>query len=168
MVHRKRNSKKMALSGLLTAVTVLLLYFAVILPFHVLFFTFLSSFPIVLLYRRSQLSTALLFFMTTGLLSFILFPHPRLLPYVLFFGHYGLAKVYLEEKGGRYAIFLKILYFNLSLLIGWFFFRLLLLPFMPTISPPLLLLFLQFFFLIYDYSFTAALSFFTSRIERVI
>lgn len=168
MAQKKEVSKRAAYAGLFAALTLLLLYFAVILPFHVLFFTFLSSFPMALLYRRSQLSTALLFFVTTALLSLILFPHPRLLPYLLFFGHYGLAKVYFEERGGKRSFFFKILYFNLSLFLGWVFLRPLLLPLMPTIRPLLLLLSLQIFFLLYDYTFTRALSLIHSRLKGAL
>lgn len=167
-MKRENESKRVALSGLLAAVTILFLYLAVILPFHLFFFTFLSSFSIALLYQYSHGSKGILFFMCTVLLSLFLFPHPRLIPYLLFFGHYGLAKIYLEERGGRYLVLFKLLYFNLFLILGLTLLRSLLLPFLPTISLSLLILILQPCFLLYDYFFSRALRLSALRLEGVL
>lgn len=165
MDNKKTPSYFLTLSGFLAAVTIILLYLAVLLPFHAFFFIFVSSFPMGILYRRTHLLWGLIFFVTTALLSLILFPLPRLFPYLFFFGHYGLAKLYWEERGGKYSLILKLLYFNLFLLLGVTLFRTFFAPFLPPFSPVLFSVSLQLPFLLYDYLFTRVLFFLETRLD---
>lgn len=154
----------LVLSALLASLILILLYFAIIVPFHSLFFTFLSSFPIAILVYRTHLPAGLLLFICTALLSLILFPHPRLAPYLLFFGHYGLCKIYLEKHFQKYSLLLKLLYSNFFFLLGLTLFSALLLPYSPPFSKGILILLFQPFFIIYDYSFSKTLSLLGPRI----
>lgn len=163
MDRKPFHLRELAVGGVLAAVTVILLYLAVIIPYHNFFFTMLSSLPVVIMYYQAGLRRALLFFITTVILTLFLFPHPRLVPYIIFFGYYGLVKVFSEEKGGWLgAILLKFFSFNLSLLLMFFLSHL----FFPSLKPQLshlwLVALLQPAFLLYDYLFTRLLSFFKS------
>lgn len=155
----------LTLSGILAGVTIILLYLAVILPFHTFFFSFLGSFPLLILYPRTHPRWSLLFFVTTALLSLLLFAHPRLLPYLLFLGPYTLFRGYIGERREGMVLIYKFLFFNALLVLGLTLLRSYLLPLLPPFPLPFLFLLLQILFLLYDFLLTQAVQLLEARMD---
>jgi hypothetical protein len=86
-----KDAKTVALGGILTAVNLLLVYLASLLPTGRLFLLFAVAFlPQVLLYKR-RVAAAVISYAATVLLSFLLISNPFYpLAYLLFFGLFPL------------------------------------------------------------------------------
>lgn len=115
MKDKSLNTKKIALNGILGALAVLSLLLATILPTNRLSFYALSSFFISVAIIESGIKAGWLFYAATCLLSLIIVPEKLgLVPYVIFFGIYGIVKYYIEKLNKltiEYA--LKFMYFNI-------------------------------------------------------
>lgn len=115
MKNNSLNSKKIALNGILGALAVVSLLLAAIIPTNTLSFYALSSFFISVVIVENGIRAGWLFFVATSLLSLIVVPEKlALVPYVVFFGIYGIVKFYIE-KLNKLALeyVLKFIYFNL-------------------------------------------------------
>lgn len=106
------SSKNIALGGILTALTLVLLYLTLLIPTNTLTLLTLASFMVPVALIRANLKTALLVYSTSSLLSLIFVPGYAL-HYILFFGCYGIVK-YLIERLDRFTLewILKLLFFN--------------------------------------------------------
>ena len=90
-----------------------------------------------------------------SLLSLFIIPSKLIsIAYILIFGSYGFVKYFVEKLRNMPLEFvLKLLYFNISSAIIIFIYKLLLLK-IPNINIYLLILFMEFGFLVYDYALT--------------
>ena len=94
----KRKSKMIALGGILAALCIICLYLAVHLPTNRLFFYSLASIFVSFIILESGMKSGWLFYMTTSALSMFIIPNKiSLLPYLVFFGLYGIIKCYIES-----------------------------------------------------------------------
>lgn len=91
------STKNIALGGLLTAVTIIILYVCILIPTNTLTLLTLASFMVPLALIRGNLKTAIVVYITTSLLSLIFFPINISLLYISFFGCYGLIKSFIER-----------------------------------------------------------------------
>ena len=116
------NTKKIALNGILGAFAVICTLLAVILPTNKMSFYALSSFFMAVIVIESGIRAGFLFYISTCILSFIIIPDKLgVLPYVIFFGLYGIVKYYIEKLGRIIQEYiLKFVYFNICLGIAWF------------------------------------------------
>jgi len=82
----------------------------------------LSSFFIAVIIIESGVMAGFSFFAATGLLSIIIVPEKTaVIPYLIFFGLYGIVKFYIEKlKKVVFEYILKFLYFNISIAVVWF------------------------------------------------
>lgn len=111
------NAKRVALSGILGAFAVICLFLAAILPTGRLGFYTLSSFFIAVIIMEYGAKAGWLFYVATGILSFFIIPDKLgVLPYVFFFGIYGVVK-YFIEKLDKFVpeLLIKLVFFNLCL-----------------------------------------------------
>ncbi|OON98172.1 MAG: hypothetical protein ATN36_01425 [Epulopiscium sp. Nele67-Bin005] len=107
------RTKDLALGGILTALSVVILYISYILPTSQLTMFALATFVVILGYIRGSLKTATLIYLSTSLLCFLLIPLQVTIVYVLFFGNYGIVKSFIESQN-KYLLeyILKLIYFN--------------------------------------------------------
>lgn len=126
------RAKDMALGGLISALTLVILYMTYLFPTNTLTLLTLAAFMVPLALIRSRLRTAIIVYITTTLLAVLLLPPNISLMYGLFFGSYGLIKYFTEKLSSPIAEWLlKFTYFNVVFFIG-------LNTFMTFISPTLL------------------------------
>ncbi len=108
------KTKRLALNGILGALSVICLLLADILPTNRISLYALSSFFISISIIENGIKAGWIFYAATCLLSFIVVPEKLgIVPYVIFFGIYGIVKFYIERLD-RLVIeyILKFAYFN--------------------------------------------------------
>lgn len=114
MTVRAGNSKRVALNGILLALLVITMYLASLLPGLKTSLLILSSFYIAVVIIEFNVLNGWIFYMASSLLLLIILPNKlMLIPYVLFFGLYGIIKLYIEKINKIVIEYvLKIVYFN--------------------------------------------------------
>lgn len=162
------KTKKIALNGVLGALAVVCLLMADILPTNKISLYALSSFFVSVAIIEGGIGSGWLFYLSTGLLSLILVPDKvMVVPYILFFGIYGIVKFYIE-KLERISLeyILKFVYFNACaaiILVG----ASALLDEMPVLKFPwyLLLAGAEIVFFIYDIVYTMFINYYKNKIR---
>lgn len=152
-----RASKSIARGGILTALGVMLLYISTISPTSKVYILGIASCLIPLSVLLTNIKNSFLVYISTSILSFLILGFKgSVIAYIIFFGLYGFIKYYIEKlKNIPIEIFLKLLFFNISIGIIFYFYKLFFtgllkinLPFYQVI------IMLQFIFIIFDYALT--------------
>lgn len=167
----KNTSKELAAGGFTVLLTVLFLYFSYILPTGRLFFFSLSTVFISVMVIEYGKKAAFMTYIASSLLGFIIIPDKIiLLPYLIFFGYYGIIKSLLENRDSLiFEWLMKILSYNTGLLIFYLLYTSLFnLPLTDRLPLAFLILILELFFVIYDYSYTLAVSYYMSILRDMI
>ena len=168
------NSKKVSLSGILLALTVIALFAAEALPAGRLSAYALSSFFVSVIVIELGIGKAWLFYAASSLLSLIIMPDKiRVIPYIVFFGAYGIVKFLIERIGRLLPEYLlKIGYYNMILLILFFTGKKLFIEFIPIsgINQPLWLaaIVLQVLFILYDYVYSLFIAYYREKIKKAL
>lgn len=117
-------ARKVAFGGIFTALTVVLLYFAAFVPTGRLAAYALCSVPIAFSIVELGVGAGALVYVSTSILSVLLIGSINdLVPFILFFGHYGICKFYIEkQRRAALEIILKLLVFNGSIALAYFVF----------------------------------------------
>lgn len=161
------KSKNMAESGVLVALTLIVLFSTSILSISTLSIMTIASCIIPIAIIRTSIKNAILVYIASSILSFMLVPTNIAIYYTLFFGIYGIFKYFIEKaKNMPLEILLKLISFNLLLGITYLVTKTFLSFVYPSISLLILWLAAQVVFLIYDYALTLAISFFLKRINK--
>ena len=163
------KSKYIAESGLLVALTIVILFATSILPISTLSILTVASCLIPISIIRTSIKNALLVYIASSILSFFLVPTNIAIYYTLFFGIYGIIKYFIEKfKNIFIELIIKLIAFNLLLGIGYLITK----SFLGIISPKfsfwILWIIAQGAFLVYDYALTLAISFFLNRFHKHI
>ena len=174
MSHRNGlNTRRTALSAVLAALSLLLLWLACLVPSGRLGMVALAGLVPAAAVVSAGLISGFLCYGTCGLLGLLLVPDKGAAAlYLLFFGLYPMLKSAIERLG-RYPLewALKLLFFNSVLSIFWFSLRTLFLPFLPEAlagrSWPLYPVG-NVAFLTYDFGFSKVISFYMERIDRAV
>lgn len=172
-MHRNNSkSKSLALGGILSAITVLCVYFASILPTSKLSLYVLSSFAVSLLIIELGNKTAWTFYATTSALIFIIVPDKlAAVPYITFFGAYGIIKHYIERRSSIIVDYvIKFIFFNINLALALFLMRTFFISDELFNKYPILLVILviQPVFLIYDYVYTLFIRYYFDRLKNIL
>lgn len=163
-------ARTIARGGMIVLLTVLGLYLVNVFPTVKIFLFSFSTAFLALMVIEDGKRAAVLTFLAAALLGLILVPNKVvMLPYILYFGYYGIIKSIFEQRASILQEWLlKYFTFNLALLLfyiaGKFIFSL------PLESKfPLLFLWLlgQFYFFIYDYAYSLFISYY-HRYRRLI
>ncbi|WP_099189831.1 hypothetical protein [Tepidibacter mesophilus] len=158
-------SRKISFLGMLLGINQIMLFFSSIIPGNRLFFLGISSLPVALVIIEFGLKSGIMFYIASALLSFIIiFDKVYLIPYILFFGLYGVIK-YLIEKD-RNLVFeytLKLISFNIILTIGYFIVRYLI--FAKFNMNVVAFILAQVIFLVYDYAYGLFISYYYNKIQ---
>lgn len=111
------SSKKIALGGTLSVLCLFSLYLAAVLPTNRLFFYGLSSVFCSIIMVEAGTKWSFIFYGATSMLAFLLVPNKLgIIPYLLFFGVYGIAKYYIEGIKNIVAeLLLKGVFFTASM-----------------------------------------------------
>jgi hypothetical protein len=173
---RDNMSRKIAFGGILTALSVVLVYFAAYMPSGKLGLYSLASVIIAIavvelgikLGAVVYIASAILIFFITGSLN-------ALLLYILFFGCYPLLKYYLEkQRRAAVELLMKFAVFNLLVIVSFVAFKLLLGIWPVNIEGfsvwilAGLAIAAQIIFLIYDYILSRLISYYINRVKSAI
>ncbi len=168
-------SRKIAFGGVFSALTIIMVYLGGSLPSGKLALYAISSIPAAFALVQSGPAAAVSVYAVSAFLSYILLGNISVvLPYVLFFGYYGLAKYYIERtQNAVLEIILKLVVFNTALSISYFVYTRLIAAsiafeafIIPAIVIPVAGLLLQFGFLAYDYVFSRILALYQDRFKN--
>ena len=159
-------SKKIAYTGILLALNIILLLLSNIIPINTVFFMGLASFLISIVIMEYGFKLGILFYIASSVLSFLALPNKaQWLIYIFTFGIYGLIKYLVEKDRPFYIdILLKLVYANLIILSLYFMLK-------GIIYIPInifTILVFQFAFLIYDYVYTLFIDYYEQRIRKII
>lgn len=163
--------RKVALGGLVTALAVICLYLSNVLPTNRLFFYALSTVFLLAVVVEHGPASAFVVYAATTLVAAILLPNKiSLIPYILFFGYYGIFKHFVE-KIQHFILewILKLLAFTAAMgvtywLVSSVFFQ------SVTFKFPLgwMVLLAEVIFIIYDIAYSLAAKYYMQRIRKLI
>jgi hypothetical protein len=162
------DTKKIALNGILGALAVICLLLATVLPTNRLSFYALSSFFIAVSIIESGVRAGWIFYLASSLLALIIVPEKLgIIPYVIFFGLYGLVKYYIEKLDKIIIEYiLKFVYFNISAGIAVLTISSLFGIEMSVKLPWwLLIIALEIVFLIYDFVYTLFINYYREKLK---
>ncbi len=173
MPRFRRTAHRISLTAMFASMSLVFLYLASILPAGRVAAYFLSSVFVMGLVLEEEIGLSWLMFAVVSALSLLLMPNIiRVVPYVLFFGHYGIGKYYIQtrvkDKIARYI--LKLLYFNASLVLMYLLAK-------QVIEQDLLRIVKEFWiaivlaeiaFVVYDYAFTKVTAYYFNNIRRFL
>jgi hypothetical protein len=150
------KSNNIAKGGIFSALSLILLYFSSVFPTNRLFILGIASCIIPLSIITTGIKNTIVVYTAVSLLSLFIIPSKLIsIAYILIFGSYGFVKYYIEcLRSTILEIILKLLYFNVSSAIIIFIYKLVLLK-LPNINIYLLIVIIEFAFIVYDYTLTA-------------
>lgn len=165
--------RKIAFGGIFTGLTIVLLYFAVIVPTGRLAAYVLCSLPVAFSIVTAGTTAGILVYAASAILAFFLIGDiSGIIPYAAFFGHYGIFKYFIERnRSAVVELILKLMVFNASLAAAYLIYMKLLMAadiWTMGISgwwPAALLTAAQLIFLIYDYVFSRLINYFQLKIN---
>lgn len=167
-----QGAYRITLPAMLLAMTLVFIYISTIVPTVSISFLFIASiFVSALMVEKEPILAVIVFFAATILGFIIVSDKMRMIPYVLFFGHYGIVKYYIEKVHNivlRYAV--KLVYFNAALIAAYFIIpKLLVSADISAILPPwALLLIAQPIFIIYDVVFSWIANYYYKNIRKYL
>ena len=164
-----QKSYRVSLTAMFISFSLLFLYLASILPTMRITMYFLSSIFVMGLMVEQETGLAILMFVAVSLLSLLLMPDKmRVVPYVIFFGHYGIGKYHIEKiKDKVVAYVVKLIYFNAALFGIYFLARSVLLADI-TLEVPfwLIIVLAQVAFAVYDFLLSKVTQFYYNTIRK--
>ena len=169
--HRGGGSGIFSLTLMFSAFSLLFLVLVWLLPGLQLILYLTSSLFVMGVMLEERTGAAVLSAMAVSLLGLLILPDKTLLlPYVFFFGHYGIGK-YLIEKRRRTAsgVVLKLVYFNAALALLYFTVPSRLFALLPfDLSLIAFIVVMEVIFLVYDFLFFKAALFYEDRVRRYL
>ena len=171
MNNQNLKAKKISLSGIMLALSMITLFAATTLPTSRLSLYALSSFFVSIIIIEFGIKAGWLFFIAACILSFLVLPNKLgLPPYIVFFGIYGIIKFYLEKL--RLVILeyvLKFVYFNICLFLAFCFIRNFLLINIEIKLPVwIIVIASEIIFILYDYVYTLFIQYYNEKLKRIL
>ena len=154
------KSNHIAKGGIFAALSLILLYLSSVFPTNKLIILGIASCIIPLSILTTGIKNTIVVYSAVSLLSLFIIPSKIIsIAYILIFGCYGFAKYYIEKLRSLPKEFvLKLLYFNISSAIIIFIYKLVIIK-IPNINIYLLILLMEFGFIVYDYSLTVFIAY---------
>jgi len=170
-MRKTMSSKAIALGGILSALTIVSVFFSNVMPTNKLTFFALSSVFVSIILIEMGVKTAWTFYFATSLLSLILVPDKvMVIPFITFFGVYGIIKYYIEKHTKIVSEYiLKLLFFNANVFLAYYLIRALFETQALFNMVPLWALFiiLEVIFLVYDYVYTMIIQYYCNKLKKV-
>jgi len=163
------KTKRIALNGILGAFAVICLVLATVLPTNRIALYALSSFFVAVSIIESGVKSGWIFYTATSMLAFILVPNKLgVIPYVIFFGIYGIVKFYIEKLDKivpEYVI--KFVFFNICAGIAALTARQLF-SINLTVAPPwwVIVIALEIIFFMYDFVYTLFIRYYEEKLRK--
>jgi hypothetical protein len=169
-MNNSRKIKSITLSGILLAFTVICVFLAANLPTSRLSLYSVSSLFISVIIIEFGAKAGWSFYLASAVLSSVLIPRLEVIPFVVFFGIYGLVKLYSEKLPGRVAEYAaKVIYFNICLVLGLFFLKELVLNGVGFTMPIYIAAaLLEVVFIVFDYVYTLFIRFYASKLKPIL
>lgn len=160
--------KRITLSGILLAFTVICVFLAATLPTSKLSLYAISSLFIAIIIIEFGSKAGWAFYLASSILSVVLVPRLEVIPFVVFFGVYGLVKLYIERLHSRITEYiLKFAYFNVCLVLGLVFLKELILNGVNLTAPVYIVAaILEVVFVLYDYIYTLFVRFYGTQLKQ--
>lgn len=155
--------------GILLGISIVFLYGSVFVPGLELTFYALAGLCISLIIYKVSIKSGVLLYFASLLITFILLAgYITILPYIFFFGPYGLIRYYIEKINNHFLKWiLKIVSFNILISAGLLIFKTAFLSGLelPDYGLPILIAGSQIIFILYDYIIKYVLQVFRSFIK---
>lgn len=165
------KTKRIALNGILGAFAVICLVLATILPTNRISLYALSSFFVAVSIIESGVRSGWIFYVATSMLAFILVPNKfGVIPYVIFFGIYGIVKFYIEKLDNvvlEYVI--KFLFFNICVGIAALTVRQLFSVNLTIVLPWwVMIIALEIVFFLFDFVYTLFIRYYEEKLRKLV
>lgn len=167
--RRLSAAQRITMAAMAASLSLVCLYLASIAPtLRITLYVLSSLFVSALLIEGEILMGWIMYLGVCVLGSILIQDKMRLLPYVVFFGNYGIVKYYIEKLGslvGEYM--LKLIYWNVVIALMVALTRQMLLADIQLDLPIWsIMVAAQLFFLLYDYVFSRIIEFYFFRIRK--
>ncbi|MHB1314402.1 MAG: hypothetical protein ACYCX2_02815 [Christensenellales bacterium] len=165
------GAHRISFTAMVSVLSLIFLYLAIVLPTSRLAFYFLSSAFVAALVIENELGLAILSFVVTSLLAMLLLGFvPALFPYILLFGHYGIGKALFERmKRKAVAFAAKLAYFNVFLLTTYLLAKEVLFKDIEAVLPLWALwLIAQAVFVVYDLAYTLVITLYYNKFRQFL
>lgn len=165
--NKSNSGKIIALGGVLLALSLISIYVASFVPgFEITFYT-ISSVLVPIMIIESKVKGGWLLYLACSVMSLLILPNKiAAIPYIFFFGIYGIIKFYLEKiKQPVIQLVLKIFIFTIISVVAYkFFYSLFFEVITLRDSPPLVLLIIgEVFFIFYDMILSGVINYYYKR-----
>lgn len=161
---------RVALVGVLTALSIIFLYLAALTPTGQLGVVAVAGLMPAAAVVSASLSAGAFCYVATGILGLLLSPDKgSAVLYLVFFGLYPLVKCLIERLRKLPLEWLcKLAFFNLTLTACWFFLRPVLLSGLPAVFEELWVLCIigNVVFMVYDFGFSQLITLYATRIDK--
>ncbi len=166
-MNNSTRVKSITLSGILLAFTVICVFLAAVLPTSKLSLYAVSSLFMAVIVIEFGTRAGWAFYLASAILSAILVPRLEVIPFIVFFGVYGLIKLYIERIHSRVLEYvLKLGYFNICLILGLVFLKELILNGVNLTAPVYIVAaILEVVFIVYDYIYTLFIRFYGTKLK---
>lgn len=166
-MNNNKRVKSITLSGILLAFTVICVFLAANLPTSKLSLYAISSLFIAVIIIEFSTKAGWAFYLASSILSVVLIPRLEVIPFIVFFGVYGLIKLYIERLHSRVLEYiLKLVYFNICLVLALVFLKELIMEGVNlSYSIYIIAGLLELVFLVYDYVYTLFIRFYVSQLK---
>ena len=171
MVNLKNTkTSKLALGGICLALTVVFMFAGSIVPGIELTLFAISSLFTAVMILETDVRGGLILFAGASILGFILVPNKAaVIPYIFFFGYYGILKFYIEKlTKAVLQITVKVLFFAAVMCTGIFGLKELFFAGIDIPNAPAVVLIIggTAILLLYDYIYTLIINFYIHRIKN--
>lgn|SRR5690554_1201713 len=165
------KSRLVARGGITVLLTVLFLYLVVIIPTVKLFLFSLCTVFLAIMVIEHGKKAAFITYLAAAFLGLIILPNKLIMiPYVLYFGYYGIIKSLFEQRDNLIQEwFLKLGSYNLALLICYRLFSGIFSLSLNSRLPLIVLFFIaEVYLFIYDYCYSLAVSYYNSFFKNIL
>lgn len=161
------KAKDLALGGILTSLTVIVLFINILIPINTFAILTISSCFVPIAIIRSNVQVGIFVYIASSIIGFFLVPLDIMIPFILYFGIYGLVKFYIEKlRNMPLEILLKLSFSNIMLILGYILFTKFIAPINLNIPIWILIILAQIAFLIFDYALTLIITFYISKFHN--
>ncbi|MCF0149162.1 MAG: hypothetical protein HUJ77_12295 [Clostridium sp.] len=160
------KAKEITLSGILTGLTIVILYLNLLLPISTISILTLASLLVPIALIRGSMKSAILVYVASSIIGLFILPLNIIILYILFFGIYGIIKFYIEKINKLpLEIFIKLIFFNIILVLSFFVFKAFIPVEITKLPIGIFVILAEIVFLVYDYALTLLISFYLQRIH---
>ena len=157
-------SRKIAYSGILLAINLILLLLINVIPINTLFLMGLASLPIAIIIMEYGPKSGFVFYIASVILGFIVINSKfQWVLNTFTFGIYGLIKFIIEQDRHIYIEYiLKLSYANITLVVLYFIIR----QFIVIPQKWYLVILFEVVFLVYDYVYSLFIDYYNEKLNK--